>query len=186
MALKWFENMGTQLNSKAWSESVEEAKVTNVFGLAWNYYVAYTKFITGLDLTLDMDVKAEFFYAWTYKIGYAKETNFNSATKISANECVSDFHTSVSSAYGSVQSVITEALAQITARTNNVEEDTLIVDEANHDFGVLSQVINEDLVTNVGGDNTQNSDTHAINAVTLNINTTGAVAIDGDIVSIGN
>ena len=184
MALKWFENMGTQLNSKAWSESVEEAKVTNVFGLAWNYYVAYTKFITGLDLTLDMDVKAEFFYAWTYKIGYAKETNFNSDTKISANKCVSDFHTSVSSAYGSVQSVITEALAQITARTNNVEEDTLIVDEANHDFGVLSQVINEDLVTSVGGAVTETSSSHAMTTGELNIIAT-ETNIEG-IVNLGN
>ena len=75
MALKWYENMGTQLNSKAWSESVEQAKVTNVLGLAWNYYWAYTKFITGADVTLDMGLKAEFFMADTYKIGYAGATD---------------------------------------------------------------------------------------------------------------
>ena len=184
MALKWFENMGTQLNSKAWSESVEEAKVTNVFGLAWNYYVAYTKFITGLDLTLDMDVKAEFFYAWTYKIGYAKETNFNSATKVSANECVNDFHTSVSSACRSVQSVISEAFAQITARTNNVEEDTLIVGEATHDYNVLTQVINEAFESNVGGAVTENSSTRAITTGELNITATETNI--GGIVSLGD
>jgi len=49
------------------------AKMTNVFGLAWNYYIAYTKFITGLDLTLDFGEKIEMFYATCFKVGYANE-----------------------------------------------------------------------------------------------------------------
>ena len=52
-------------------------KMTNVFGLAWNYYVGYTKFITGLDLTLDADWKIECFYAKCFKLGYATEYKMN-------------------------------------------------------------------------------------------------------------
>ena len=53
-------------------------KMTNVFGLAWNYYVGYTKVITGLDLTLDADWKIEIFYAKCFKLGSATEYKMNS------------------------------------------------------------------------------------------------------------
>jgi len=73
MALTWKENYATIFNSNTWTASVEGYKITNVFGLAWNYYVAYTKFITGLDLTLDFGEKIEMFYATCFKVGYANE-----------------------------------------------------------------------------------------------------------------
>ena len=79
MALSWKENYATLISANTWNESVEGYKVTNVFGLAWNYYVMYTKFITGVDLTLDLGGKFEFFFADTYKIGYANETAFGKA-----------------------------------------------------------------------------------------------------------
>jgi hypothetical protein len=90
MAFTWKEDYATLINANTWDESVEGYKVTNCFGLAWNYYVAYTKFITGVDITLDMGLKCEFFMADTYKVGlaattesYFKKTYFSStATNI--------------------------------------------------------------------------------------------------------
>ena len=184
MAFTWLEKNQTVITSNQWGEDIYGLKATNVFGLAWNYYLGYTKFITGLDMTLDMGMKAEFFYAWTYKIGYAEETNFNTKTKVSANDKVTEFHQSVASLYGSVQSVISEAFAQITARTNNVEEDTLIVGEATHDYNVLTQVINEAFESNVGGAVTENSSTRAITTGELNITATETNI--GGIVSLGD
>jgi hypothetical protein len=77
MALSWNESYATLVKSKTWDESVEGYKITNVLGLAWNYYLAYTKFITGLDLTMDMGIKIETFAANCYKIGYASEYKSN-------------------------------------------------------------------------------------------------------------
>ena len=57
MAINWGETYGTIIDSAKWEESIEGYKITNVFGLAWNYYVIYTKFITGMDITLDMGLK---------------------------------------------------------------------------------------------------------------------------------
>jgi hypothetical protein len=77
MALSWKENYATLITAKTWDESVEGYKITNVLGLAWNYYLAYTKFITGLDLTMDMGMKIETFAANCYKLGYASEYKSN-------------------------------------------------------------------------------------------------------------
>ena len=77
MGLTWKENYATIFNSNTWTASVEGYKITNVFGLAWNYYIAYTKFITGLDLTMDMGMKIETFAANCYKLGYASEYKSN-------------------------------------------------------------------------------------------------------------
>jgi hypothetical protein len=77
MAFSWNEKYATLITAKTWNESVEGYKITNVFGLAWNYYIAYTKFITGLDLTLDFGYKIETFYANCYKLGYAQEFKSN-------------------------------------------------------------------------------------------------------------
>jgi hypothetical protein len=74
MAFTWKEKYATIIDSSTWSQSIEGYKITNVFGLAWNYYIAYTKFITGLDITLDMGLKCEFFMADTYKVGRAATT----------------------------------------------------------------------------------------------------------------
>jgi len=67
-------NTGAGLeNQQDYGETIFGLKMTNVFGLAWNYYVGYTKFITGLDLTFDFGRKIEMFYATCFKVGYANE-----------------------------------------------------------------------------------------------------------------
>jgi hypothetical protein len=129
MALKWFENMGTQLNSKAWSESVEEAKITNVLGLAWNYYWAYTKFITGVDITLDMGYKAEFFYADTYKIGYASSTDYTNAKTANIKTDVLAYMASKAQMITQLQSVVTSLTSSVSTSTENVGERTSQVGE---------------------------------------------------------
>jgi len=73
MAVQWLENNQTDITSNQWAETIYGVKATNVFGLAWNYYTAYTKFITGLDITLDLGGKCEFIFGATIKIGYAQE-----------------------------------------------------------------------------------------------------------------
>jgi hypothetical protein len=186
MAFTWLEKNQTKVTSNQWGEDIYGLKATNVFGLAWNYYLGYTKFITGLDMTLDMGMKAEFFYAWTYKIGYAEETNFNAAVKVSQSQNVSDFHANVSSAYGSVQRVINEALAQITTRTENVDEDNRSSSQANHDYNVLNEVINENRVTIVGGTDEQNADTVQMNTNAFSLNATGEVSVDAPIMNFGS
>ena len=77
MAFSWKEKYGTIINAQTWEESVEGYKITTVLGLAFNYYFAYTKFITGLDLTLDWAIKIETFYAKCYKLGQATEFKSN-------------------------------------------------------------------------------------------------------------
>ena len=77
MALSWKENYATIIKAKTWDESVEGYKITNVLGLAFNYYLAYTKFITGLDITMDVGLKVETFYARCFKIGSASEYKSN-------------------------------------------------------------------------------------------------------------
>lgn len=129
MALKWFENMDTQLNSKAWSESVEEAKITNVLGLAWNYYWAYTKFITGADITLDMGLKAEFFYADTYKIGYASSTDYTNAKMANIKTDVLAYMASKAQLITQLQSVVTSLTSSVSTSNENVGERNAQVDE---------------------------------------------------------
>ena len=73
MAVQWLEKNQTDIKSNQWAETIYGVKATNVFGLAWNYYTAYTKFITGLDITLDLGGKCEFIFGATIKIGCAQE-----------------------------------------------------------------------------------------------------------------
>ncbi len=77
MAFSWKEKYATIINAQTWEESVEGYKITNVLGLAFNYYLAYTKFITGLDITMDIGLKVETFYARCFKIGSASEYKSN-------------------------------------------------------------------------------------------------------------
>jgi hypothetical protein len=119
MALKWYENMGTQLNSKAWSESVEQAKVTNVLGLAWNYYWAYTKFITGADITLDMGLKAEFFLADTYKIGYAGATDVGNVKMANIKKAYLAYMETKDEIVNTQQNVVEQRVASISDSTES-------------------------------------------------------------------
>lgn len=133
MALKWYENMGTQLNSKAWSESVEQAKITNVLGLAWNYYWAYTKFITGADITLDLGLKAEFFFADTYKIGYA-----------GATDCGNVKMANIKNAY----LAYTKSKAKVTDEEQEVvEERTSSISDSSENFGVRNSQVGQEIIS---------------------------------------
>ena len=64
-----------------WSESkygnkydfVKGSETTLVLGGAFNYYVGYVKYITGLDNTLDFGLKVELYFAKTAKIGFTQD-----------------------------------------------------------------------------------------------------------------
>ena len=121
MGLTWNENYATIFNSKTWSASVEGYKITNVFGLAWNYYVAYTKFITGLDITLDMGLKCEFFFAKTYKIGYAPDTSFG----VDKNNCSPICR----NMYAGLQSMVTTQQEVVGIRNAVIDAEVVAVEE---------------------------------------------------------
>jgi len=68
-----------------WSEYIFGLKVSNVFGVAWNFYLgAYTKFIVGAELAMDCGGKLELIFpfglkitrGWHYKDAVA-ETNIH-------------------------------------------------------------------------------------------------------------
>jgi len=126
MALSWNESYATIFNSKTWSASVEGYKITNVFGLAWNYYVAYTKFITGLDLTMDVGMKCELFMAGTIKIGYANELETIGNVKTGLTKlkvCIKETY----------QSMCTSQEELVANRASAVEEENLVAGIRNAD-----------------------------------------------------
>jgi len=99
-------------------------KMTNVFGLAWNYYLLYTKFITGLDLTLDLGWKIEMFYASTYKIGYADTTDFGVVKSTDLTKYRAAF-------YATKETLVENSAAVIATETNVVEnrvENVAVID----------------------------------------------------------
>jgi len=139
MAINWGEKYGTIINSATWEASIEGYKITNVFGLAWNYYVIYTKFITGVDLTLDMGWKFEFFFADTYKIGYANETTFGRAGR-------TDLHDKLVALGVLKETVLENENAVIGVRQAAVEEQNLQI-------GVDNVVLEEQNVVVEGAQN---------------------------------
>lgn len=184
MAINWQEMYGTIIKSKTWEESIEGYKITNVFGLAWNYYVAYTKFITGLDMTLDFGYKIEMFYANCYKLGSAAEYKsnmiesakmensifrvFNKAAKVSATE---------TNTAESRTTVVTEDNTAVESRLVVVgddyeERDELVAVTTGSESRSTSSLIWA--ADNVGF---QVTATFAVNAPTLMLN--------GDVVEIG-
>ena len=138
MAINWGETYGTIIDSAKWEESIEGYKITNVFGLAWNYYVIYTKFITGMDITLDMGLKCEFFFARTYKIGYAPDTSFGT----DRNNC----SPSCKNMYDGLQNMVTTVQEVIGQRQ-------AIVEEQNLQIGVDNVVLEEQNVVVAGAQN---------------------------------
>lgn len=138
MAINWGEKYGTIINSATWEASIEGYKITNVFGLAWNYYVIYTKFITGMDITLDMGLKCEFFFARTYKIGYAPDTSFGT----DKNNC----SPSCKNMYDGLQNMVTTVQEVIGQRQ-------AIVEEQNLQIGVDNVVLEEQNVVVAGAQN---------------------------------
>ena len=139
MGLTWKENYATIFNSNTWTASVEGYKITNVFGLAWNYYIAYTKFITGLDLTMDMGMKIETFAANCYKLGYASE--YKSNTFKSAEMKNSIFR-------------VFESNALIAAaRAKKVAEETALIGKISRQIG--TEFASIDTLTVAGGTSTE-------------------------------
>ncbi len=107
-------------------------KMTNVFGLAWNYYVGYTKFITGLDLTLDMGWKIEIFFADTYKVGYANETVFGECKRADLHNLLFGASAKKDKAVGQSNAVVGTETTVVETRNESIEE---------HNLEVLSQVL---------------------------------------------
>lgn len=132
MAFTWFDTNETKVTTNQWGEDIYGLKATNVFGLAWNYYVGYTKFITGLDLTLDMGMKTEFFFAGTIKIGYANELKSigNQKTGISA------IATSIAETF--------QALC--TSSTRVVTEETVVVESVVEEIEVRESNVSSDSI----------------------------------------
>ena len=173
MAINWGETYGTIIDSAKWEESIEGYKITNVFGLAWNYYVIYTKFITGMDITLDMGLKCEFFFARTYKIGYAPDTSFGT----DRNNC----SPSCKNMYDGLQNMVTTVQEVIGQRQ-------AIVEEQNLQIGVDNVVLEEQNVVVAGAQNIAvagglNQEVDAYNlAAAGNANiAAAAVAINGEL-----
>ena len=177
MALKWYENMGTQLNSKAWSESVEQAKVTNVLGLAWNYYWAYTKFITGADITLDMGLKAEFFLADTYKIGYAGATDFGNVKMANIKNAYLAYTASKAQITTEEQEVVDERTSSVLISSESVGVKMSVVDEESVD--------RTSLVSNTNGDESRTSVSLQENAVNIVVQATVSHIINTALFQVG-
>ena len=83
-----------------------------------------------------------------------------------------------------MQSIITEALAQITTRTENVEEENSIVGEGIHNYNVLTQVIDDGLAVTVGGAVTEGSASRVINTGEFSVDTPVA-NFTGGVVNLG-
>ena len=126
MAVQWLEKNQTDIKSNQWAETIYGVKATNVFGLAWNYYTAYTKFITGLDLTMDVGMKCELFMAGTIKIGYANELETIGNVKTGLTKlkvCIKETY----------QSMCTSQEELVANRASAVEEENLVAGIRNAD-----------------------------------------------------
>ena len=126
MAVQWLEKNQTDIRSNQWAETIYGVKATNVFGLAWNYYTAYTKFITGLDLTMDVGMKCELFLAGTIKIGYANELETVGNVKTGLTKlkvCIKETY----------QSMCTSQEELVANRASAVEEENLVAEVRNAD-----------------------------------------------------
>lgn len=119
MAVQWLEKNQTKIVTNQWGEDIYGLKATNVFGLAWNYYVAYTKFITGLDLTMDMGLKCELFFAKTYKFGYADTVDFGATKSTDLTKLYTQFKESFQSMCTSHEEVVDNRVSS----AESVDED---------------------------------------------------------------
>ena len=121
MAVQWLENNQTDITSNQWAETIYGVKATNVFGLAWNYYTAYTKFITGLDITLDLGGKCEFVFGATIKIGYANELATWGDVKTGLNKKKVEIA-------AAAQTLVASSEEVVETRTSAVEEENVLVE----------------------------------------------------------
>ena len=127
MAVQWLEKNQTDIKSNQWAETIYGVKATNVFGLAWNYYTAYTKFITGLDITLDVGIKCEMFFADTYKVGYANETVFGECKRADLHNLLFGASAKKDKAVGESNAVVGTETTVVETRNESIEEQKLEV-----------------------------------------------------------
>jgi len=96
----------TKTFSNQWFDTTFGLKASNVFGLAWSYYTASIKIITGVNISADISFKFDFFFADTYKIGYANETVFGEAKRTDLNDYLFGAAKTKDAANGAANSVI--------------------------------------------------------------------------------
>ena len=133
MAFTWLEENQTKITSNQWGEDIYGLKATNVFGLAWNYYLGYTKFITGLDMTLDMGLKAEFFFAGTIKIGYAEELKTIGDVKTGLTKTATYISQKCQMIDAARQELVEQLMAMIATHDEMVEERNSSIGSENTD-----------------------------------------------------
>jgi hypothetical protein len=81
----------TKTFSNQWFDTTFGLKASNVFGLGWSYYTASIKIITGVDISADIGWRCDFFFADTYKIGYANETVFGEGKRFDCHNKLAEF-----------------------------------------------------------------------------------------------
>jgi len=183
MAFTWKEKYATIIDSSTWSQSIEGYKITNVFGLAWNYYIAYTKFITGLDITLDMGLKCEFFMADTYKVGraatteswFAKNYYSSTATKI----C--NFYTKYIASQAAV--VDDDVSVRESVSESIVSRDSTVGDDSIDRLSYFSCTSGDEVV--VAGTLSQTADSVAVTVAGTHSLLAGEVSLDAPIIDLG-
>ena len=61
MAFFWSAKNHTKTFSNQWFDTTFGLKASNVFGLAWSYYTASIKIITGVNISADIGKRYDFF-----------------------------------------------------------------------------------------------------------------------------
>ncbi len=61
MAFFWSAKNHTKTLTNQWFDTTFGLKASNVFGLAWSYYTASIKSITGVDISADIQFRCDFF-----------------------------------------------------------------------------------------------------------------------------
>ena len=146
------------------------AKMTNVFGLAWNYYLLYTKFITGLDLTLDFGWKIEMFYAKTYKIGYADTVDFGVVKSTDLTKYRFGVAETRDQAAGTANTAITTDNTVVVTRNESIEDHNLEVGIANREAEAVNDIIEGILDQVVGAFNLVADEDIDLAALNVSIN----------------
>ena len=171
MAFTWKEKYATIIDSSTWSQSIEGYKITNVFGLAWNYYIAYTKFITGLDITLDMGLKCELFFAKTYKFGYADTVDFGATKSTDLTKLYTQFKESFQSMCTSHEEVVEDRVSSAESVDEDIEIRVSVVGDDSIDRMSFYSCTDGDEVL-VAGTVSQTADSIEVTAALEHIITT--------------
>ncbi len=106
MAFYWSAKNHTKTLTNQWFDTTFGLKASNVFGLAWSFYTASIKIITGVNISADISFKFDLFFADTYKIGYANETVFGKATRTDLHDRLFGAAETNDAAHGAANSVI--------------------------------------------------------------------------------